>query len=634
LSRKSTSRSIWLVVIIVAAAASLSFVSYQYSTLASTQIFDIAGREAKSTAAIQAHDLSAVLANKIESVSTNLQLMADAPMIQNQNVQGAIPLFTAARKSTGDFASSYFWIDKDGILIWADSFTNKTIEQQYNGGDRSYRDYYLKPKETMLPYYTTVIESVDNVPRLYIGYPIIGKQAVGDGNGNNSSDSSFEGVVAASINLDTLGKFVQDQLITDYKSTAGLLDRNGIILFSSNSPQFVGKSIFGPEVQSVIPEDAKQQFNKFMQDSLTGKSGSEDLTSEGSTSTIAYRSVTIQGNEAYILFVTTPHEFAGSVIELVDQQKILNLITVIAIGALAATVATVVLVWNKRLSKVVTARTSELRISNQSLIESNKQLQAANTLLGEANEQLQVHDRLQREFVNIAAHELRTPIQPLLAAAELLETQFRDSEEIKVTRPEIDMILRNAKRLERLSSDILEISRIDSGALKLNKENFSLAYIIADAIKDAKAQSIFDPGKVMITYYPDDIFIYADKDKITQVMTNLLANAIKFTKEGTISITTERDEDNKIANVTIKDTGSGIDPEVLPKMFKKFVTKSEKGTGIGLYISKKIVEAHGGTILGENNPDGQGAAFKFTVPLVEKDVQEGTSATGSHSTRK
>src|SRR5919198_1550723 len=164
----------WLATVIIIAAAGLSFFTYQYSTFAANQIFEIARGESRSNAVIQAHDLSAVLANKVESISTNLRIMADAPMIQSGNVEGAAPLFTAARKSTGDFASSYFWIGKDGNLIWADSFTNKTLEQQFNGADRSYRDYYLKPKETTLPYYSAVIESVDNIPRLYIAYPIIG----------------------------------------------------------------------------------------------------------------------------------------------------------------------------------------------------------------------------------------------------------------------------------------------------------------------------------------------------------------------------------------------------------------------------------------------------------------------------
>ncbi len=235
---------------------------------------------------------------------------------------------------------------------------------------------------------------------------------------------------------------------------------------------------------------------------------------------MAYEPVSVRGNDFAIMYIVTPHELAGSAVTLIDQQRMLNLITIIAIGAVATTMAAVVMIWYKKLAKEVNVKTSELKFANESLAESNRQLQIANSKLGEANEQLaqaneqlKVHDKLQNEFINVAAHELRTPIQPLLGAAELLESQFNGKDDIKVTKPEIGMILRNAKRLERLSSDILEISRIESGALKLNKENFSLAYIIADAVKDAKAQSNFDPEKLVITYYPDDIFIHADKKR-------------------------------------------------------------------------------------------------------------------------
>jgi signal transduction histidine kinase len=608
-------------VIIVVVAAGLSVLSYQYATSAAAQILNIASEEARSSAEIQAQYLSAVLANKAESISINLDVMSDASSIQNQDIERAIPLFAAAQESTADITSSYSWLDKDGKLLWANIFSNETTRQHFTGADFSYREYYLQPRDNLAPYYSTVIESVDGVPRLTISHPIIETQLI-----EGEMKTSFNGVIVAGIKVDTLGRLVQDQLVPDYKSSVGLTDRNGIILYSSSS-QYIGKNIFGPEVQSNLSPDIKDPFNQFINESLKGNTGSGDFTSQGRTSTIAYNPVTIRGNEFALMYIVTPHELAGSAAALVEQQRMLNLVTVIAIGSTAAGIAGLVLVWNKRLTELVAVKTSELKFANSSLTESNRQLQVANTKLGEANEELQVHDKLQREFVNIAAHELRTPIQPLLAAAELMEIQFQGKEKIEVTMPEIEMILRNARRLERLSSDILEISRIESGALKLNKENFSLAYIIAEAVKDAKAQSNFDPDKLAITYYPDDIFVRADKEKITEVMTNLLTNAIKFTKEGTISISTQRASDNSTALVEVRDNGSGIDPEILPKLFEKFVTKSEKGTGIGLYISKKIVEAHGGTIFGGNNQDGLGATFKFTLPLIEKGVEERRHAT-------
>ena len=203
----------------------------------------------------------------------------------------------------------------------------------------------------------------------------------------------------------------------------------------------------------------------------------------------------------------------------------------------------------------------------------------------------------------------------------MIENGFGDKDKVEVTRPEVEMILRNAKRLERLSSDILAISRIDSGSLELYLETFGLSHIIALSVKDVKSQVGFDPEKLEITYRADDIFVSADREKITQVTMNILANAIKFTDRGTIAIETSRVNANKFARVTIKDTGAGIHPEIMPRLFEKFATKSQNGTGIGLYISKKIIEAHGGTIVGGNNSDGSGAFFSFTVPLAHEEQE-------------
>jgi two-component system sensor histidine kinase VicK len=116
-----------------------------------------------------------------------------------------------------------------------------------------------------------------------------------------------------------------------------------------------------------------------------------------------------------------------------------------------------------------------------------------------------------------------------------------------------------------------------------------------------------------VLYKASDVIIEADRERITQVISNLLSNALKFTEEGYILISTEKK--GKDLLVTVKDTGVGIDQEVLPKLFSKFITKSEKGTGLGLYISKNIIERHGGKIWAENNADGKGATFTFSIPI-------------------
>jgi signal transduction histidine kinase len=601
----------------------LSLTSYEYSQIASTRIQDLGAQEARGNAQIQAHDLASVLERETEAVSNNLQLLSSANALRNQDVPKAMPLLSQAQNTTKEITLAYGWLDQDGKSLWSTSYSNKTLEQLYRGGNFSTLDTFQKTKETQSPYYSTAFVAIDKVQRLQIGYPILADAGTSPTNGssNTGGSSTFRGTVIAAINIDVLGKFLKSQLIPNYNNTVGLLDRNGVILYSDNST-FVGKNIFSSEVQSAIPGDIKDPFDNFVRDSLKGNVGIGDFSTKGLTSTLAYEPVKVKGYDFAVLFVVAPHHIAGSAAALLDQQQLFNVLVISAVGITAAGIAAIVLAWNKRLSNVVAAKTSELT-------KSNEQLQ-------QANEQLKVHDRLQKEFINIAAHELRTPVQPLVGCAELIESQFQDNKDtIEITRPEIEMIIRNAKRLERLSTDILEISRIESGSLVLNKEQFSLAYVIAQAVKDARAQHRIDHDELQIIYHADDIFVYADKEKTTEVLMNLIGNALKFTKKGQVSIVTSKDTDKGMAMITIKDTGPGIDSEIIPKLFEKFVTKSDKGTGIGLYVSKKIVEAHGGTISGQNNPDGIGATFRFTLPLAETNEEDVRSSSGrSHISGK
>lgn len=256
--------------------------------------------------------------------------------------------------------------------------------------------------------------------------------------------------------------------------------------------------------------------------------------------------------------------------------------------------------------------------SNSSVVSSYRSIFNSLWKQVELYEQIKAQEQLQKEFINIAAHELRTPIQPILGMADLLDSQFSEGKKEKgeLTRDELAILVRNAKRLERLSSDILEIARIESGILNLNIQEFNLNDVITPLVQDARNEINSNGKDVKIHYSPSDIVMKGDKDRISEVVWNLLNNAIKFTEKGTISVSTKKgDDDNNHVTVTVKDSGSGIDSEVLPKLFAKFVTNSEKGTGLGLFISKSIVEAHGGRIWAENNSDGKGATFVFTLLL-------------------
>jgi signal transduction histidine kinase len=256
-----------------------------------------------------------------------------------------------------------------------------------------------------------------------------------------------------------------------------------------------------------------------------------------------------------------------------------------------------------------------------SSIQYNKRLREREKEIRVQYEKLKEADKVQKEFINIAAHELRTPIQPVLGLSEILHSKIKDTKQ----RELLDVITRNAKRLQRLSEDILDVTRIESQSLILNKEQFNLNDVISNAIQDHKNEIEKTNGNLKLLYetndYNDDnILVVADRTRLIQVISNLIRNAIKFTKEGVISINarkeTTNDNDNNQVVISVKDTGSGIDPDILPRLFSKFATKSFEGTGLGLFISKSIIENHGGRIWAENNVDGKGATFSFSIPIV------------------
>jgi len=222
---------------------------------------------------------------------------------------------------------------------------------------------------------------------------------------------------------------------------------------------------------------------------------------------------------------------------------------------------------------------------------------------------------MQKEFINIAAHELKTPIQPILSLTDVLRSQIKDVGQQEL----LGVIARNSKRLQRLSNDILDVTKIEGKSLDLHKEEFNLNDVVINAINDITLGSDFHKKEmVKLSFNPyRDILIEADKARISQVISNLLSNAIEFTVEGTILVRIEQDKirnnNNETIIVSVKDSGKGIDQSILPRLFSKFASKSYKGTGLGLFISKGIIEAHGGRIWGENNHDGRGAKFSFSL---------------------
>ena len=261
----------------------------------------------------------------------------------------------------------------------------------------------------------------------------------------------------------------------------------------------------------------------------------------------------------------------------------------------------------------------ELKKSNRQLANLYKQVIAA-------NEQMKTSSNMQKEFINVAAHELRAPIQPILGLAEVLRQQNQqpDNKEDQMYSENyelLNVIIRNAKRLQQLTENILDVTKIENNSMELNKEEFILNKAVLESFTDFANQLSKEQKenvKLIVALDEGDVLVVADKHRINQVINNLLNNAFKFTKQGQITLSTEKEKKyGKEVIVKIQDSGPGIDPDIMPRLFTKFATKSYSGTGLGLFISKSIVETHGGKMWAENNLDGKGATFLFTLPIAK-----------------
>jgi signal transduction histidine kinase len=288
---------------------------------------------------------------------------------------------------------------------------------------------------------------------------------------------------------------------------------------------------------------------------------------------------------------------------------------------------------------------NENRKDRSSLIDKYNKLVITVKKLEDSVKELQKRNEELNDFVSIGTHELKAPLMPILGIMELLELELSETgkNEIRVRKDEVESIIRNARRLSKIASEILDVAKIESRLLVLRKKAFDLSELILKTINDYKKIALQKDVKILYQQYNGinstnlevDVnvnnatrtFVFADVGRIAQVISNLLDNAVKYTGSGgniTVSMTKKisksgnrKDEKQFESIMDVTDSGSGIDPELLEddRLFSKFSSNYPSGTGLGLYISKKIVEAHDGRIWAQNNPNKKGASFKFTLPL-------------------
>lgn len=526
-------------------------------------------RQIESTKALSNH-----IASDLDLIMSKLELLANSGTLQQGNLVG--------NKTTEELEKTYqqinsktpldrlFILDKNNIVK---SSIAATDLPRFVGVNFSDREWARETKDMQMPVYSNGFEGRDGVYRIAITFPII-------------NEGAYIGLVAAS--LSTIPFFEHYGNIYDIKSQyLAVLDRNGGQLIHPVK-SFIGTSFFGNHTQQVTGHN--EILNNIIRTVISGKPYSDTYEFRNSERLNTGYPIWVGSKPEYFVFVITPTSAIFSQInDVIFTQRIEIFSLLAGVTAAVAVLIVFLMKWNTNLNNEVKRRTKDLE---------------------SANEQLKFHDKMQKEFINVAAHELRTPIQPILGLSQIIQSNVMDEN----LRSQVKVIERNAKRLQGLTNDILDVTRIESHTLKLNKEKFNLNNVITNCINDV---TINNNGKnVKLSYEPRDIIVEGDKGRISQVISNILSNATKFTTEGSILIKSEK-HDNQVM-ISVKDTGSGIDPELFPRLFSKFVSKSFSGTGLGLFIAKSIIESHNGKIWAENNIDGKGAKFSFTLPIADK----------------
>ena len=591
---------------IVAAAIFFSILAYQYYMRNSSDVQNIVAEHIQSTTLVKVSDLTHILKNKLDLVTVNLEILSSSQELVDQRVELGKILLNTAQKTTSNVVDFYSWVDRNGTSIWSSPNVNDTVDEKFKVFSTAAQAYFEKIKDTQVPSYSNKIKLTDGQSGILILYPIIDTR--NKTITQNKTNEVFKGAILAGTSSETLENFLQGQISPLSSANLSLVDSSGMMILTG-IPKLVDANVFDKKFDSSIGRSVydnnreKNIINVFRSAVLNPRVGSTDVISNGKDVTVSYSPVISNGIHYFTIVLILPHTLASLLDDLVVQQRNFAILGMIIIISSAIGIFFVITYWNKGLRKVVYIQTKELQ---------------------ETTKKLTYHDKLQKEFIDIAAHEFRTPIQSVLGYSEMIHANLKNFDQY------FDKIIRNAKRLEKLTEDVLDVSRIEGKNLQLSKSYFDLNQTIKQVIDDHQKEAL--NKDVQITFDSKKNIpatVYADEARLQQVIDNLLSNAINFTQNGTITITAYRaqvdtkgeidESDRESTVVEIKDTGTGINSEMLPRLFDKFATRSMSGTGLGLYISKSIVDSHDGKIWAYNNKDGKGATFTFTLPINKKD---------------
>ncbi len=592
-----------------------------------------------SNTEIEANVISKIFVKSVETVVDNLRLISSAPSVQNSDNSG-IDLLGLADHNTNNLTDFYVWLDSKGKIIGSSSAidgANKQLAKYLSN-----TTFFSFP-ETAFSHYVSNITYFENIPRIFISFPIldsnmkdqINVSAATSGNDHSLTNISsnvagkFKGVIAASIRIDKLGEYLQSQIPSEYNGFVGVVNSRGIILSSANQSQ-IGKNIFVTDLNPIIPARSKDTFNLYLNQSFIEKKPRlQNITFDKKHISIGYQNLIFGqpiGDQFATLFVVSSHLTPDKIGSLMQHQAFFSFTVYAIILLLATGMVLIILFWNKKLKEIVDKKTKELQKANQNL-----QI---------ANEQLKVNDKMQKDFINIAAHELRTPLQTIMGNTEMAISDPLYRKFDYNNGQFLDAISRNTLRIYKLTEYLLDVTRIESGLLNIKKEQFNINEKVKRVVDNFRNNQeaagcndnyLYRKKKnvelTFVTPKVNPITVEADEVRIEQVISNLVDNAIKFIDKEPGKVTISVDvmdgdenphnnvKDKKKLIVSVKDNGRGIHPDILPNLFHKFTSKAEFGTGLGLFIAKSVIESHGGKVWADNNKDGKGATFSFSLPL-------------------